>query len=143
MRSVILLLLCFVGVACDSTSPTADLTGTWSGQVGLPTSGSALRVTWLATQAGTALTGPATLVKPAVNVPATGTLSGTLNGSQLALAYLAPGGSVPGFPACEVSGTGTATFQGDTITGTLALNFTACAGSGLEPTGSDLLALTK
>lgn len=143
MRCAIPLLLCFVGVACSSSPSSADLTGTWSGQVGLPMSGSALRVTWVATQAGTALTGPGTLVKPAVNVPATGTLSGTLNGSQLALAYLAPSGNVPGFPGCEVSGTGTATYQGDTITGTLALNFTACAGSGLEPTGSDLITLTK
>jgi hypothetical protein len=70
-------------------------------------------------------------------------MSGTLNGSQLALAYLAPAGSVPGFPACAISGTGAATVSGNSITGTLALNFTACAGSGLEPTGSDLLALSR
>jgi uncharacterized membrane protein len=106
-------------------------------------SGSALRLTWAATQAGTAVTGLGTLVKPAVNVPATGTLSGTMNGSQLALAYLAPAGSVAGFPSCAISGTGTATVSENSITGTLALNFTACAGSGLEPTGSDLLALSR
>jgi hypothetical protein len=143
MRCALLLLLCFAGVACETSPSSVNLTGTWSGQVGVPMSGSALRVTWVATHAGTAVTGPGTIVKPAVNVPATGTLSGTLTNSQLALAYLAPPGNVPGFPACEVSGTGTATVDGDTITGTLVLNFTACADSGLEPTGSDQLALSR
>jgi hypothetical protein len=71
-----------------------------------------------------------------------GTVSG--NGSQLALAFLAPPGNVTGFPACTVSGTGTGTINSDSsITGTLALNFTACAGSGLEPTGSDQLELSR
>jgi hypothetical protein len=132
--------------ACDDSaaSPTPlNLTGTWSGQVGQPTSGSALEVTWTATQAGTAVAGPATLVTPLLHVRANGGISGTLTSSQLALAYLAPAGSVPGFPACAISGTGAATVSGNSITGTLALNFTACAGSGLEPTGSDLLALSR
>jgi uncharacterized membrane protein len=144
MRRACGLLLCLMGVSCDSSSPSSvDLTGNWSGQVGQAMSGSALRLTWAATQAGTAVTGLGTLVKPAVNVPATGTLSGTMNGSQLALAYLAPAGSVAGFPSCAISGTGTATVSENSITGTLSLNFTACAGSGLEPTGSDLLALSR
>jgi hypothetical protein len=131
--------------SCDdsSTPSSIDLTGTWTGQVGQPMSGSALRVTWAATQAGTAVTGSATLVKPAVNVPATGTLSGTLNGSQLALAYLAPAGTVQGFPACAITGAGSGAVSGDSITGTLALTFTACAGTGLEPTGSDQIELTR
>jgi hypothetical protein len=135
--------MCFVGAACETSPSSFDLTGNWSGQVGQPMSGSALRLTWAATQAGTAVTGPGTLVKPTENVPATGTLSGTLNGSQIALAYLAPAGSVTGFPSCAIQGTGTATVSENSITGTLAVNFTACAGSGLEPTGSDLLALTR
>jgi hypothetical protein len=78
-----------------SPSPPLDLGGAWSGMLGQPQSGSALRVTWTASQTGATVSGPATLVKPALNVPAAGTMSGTLVGSQLTLTYIVPAGGVP------------------------------------------------
>jgi hypothetical protein len=139
-------MLCFIVIACDdsATSPTPlNLTGTWSGQVGQPMSGSALGVTWTATHAGTAVAGPATLVTPMVNVRANGGISATLTGSQLALAYLAPSGSVQGFHDCAISGSGAATVSGGSITGTLRLTLTACEGAGFEPTESDQIRLSR
>jgi hypothetical protein len=102
-----------------------------------------LRVTWVASQTGTTVSGSATLVKPATNIPATGTLTGTLTGSQLSLTYLVPAGSVPGFPGCTVSGTGLASATSSTISGMLSITFGGCAGSGLQPTGNDQLVMTK
>ena len=146
MRCAGVLALCVIVIACDDsvTSPAPlNLTGTWSGQVGQPVSSSALRVTWTATHAGTAVAGPAALVSPMLNVRANGSLSGTLNGSQLALAYLAPSGFVQGFHECAISGSGTAMVSGGSITGTLRLTFTACEGTGFEPTGSDQITLAR
>jgi len=111
--------------------------------IGESQSGSALRVTWVATQSGAAVAGSATIVKPASNVPATGTLSGTLSGSQLTLTYSVPAGTVPVYLSCAVSGTGTATATDQTISGTLQTTFTSCLGSGLETPESPQLILTK
>ncbi len=149
MRVIHALVVCALaaGTACDpaTTSPSAgpNLTGTWSGLLGEPMSMTALRVSWQASQSGSDVTGPATLVKPASNIPANGTLSATLSGSSLSLRYEAHGGTVSGFPLCSMSGLGSATVSGSTISGTLALTFTACQGTGLQPPGSNQLALTR
>jgi hypothetical protein len=138
--------LCALSAACGGSTTSSsqlNLAGNWSGLLGQPGSGTALRLTWVATQAGTTISGPATLLKPATNIPATGTLSGTLRGTNLTLSYLVPNGTVPGFGACSITGNGSATATSSTISGALMLTFTSCAGSGLEPTGSDQLALTK
>jgi hypothetical protein len=66
-----------------------------------------------------------------------------LTSSQLALAYLAPAGSVVGFHDCAISGSGTATLSSASITGTLRLTFTACEGAGFESTGGDQITLTR
>lgn len=124
-------------------SGPVNLAGTWSGLLGQSGSSAALRVTWSASQTGNDVSGPATLVKPAVNIPSNGIISGRLTGNQLALTYLAPGGSVQQFPGCSISGNGSATATTSTISGTLTLTFAACVGTGLEPTGSDQLTLTK
>ena len=139
------LALCTIGCggSYSAPAPSINLAGTWSGLVGLPMSGSALRLTWQATQNAATASGSATLLKPAVNVPANGTLSGTLSGDRLTLTYSAPAGSVPGFGACSVAGAGSATVTGTTISGTLDLTFTSCAGTGLDPTGSNQLSLTR
>jgi len=100
-------------------------------------------MTWSATQNGSSVSGPATLIKPAFNVPATGTLGGTLTGSQLSLTYTVSSGSVPGFAACSIAGSGSATVTNSTVSGSLSTTFVSCTGSGLEPTGSDLLSLTR
>lgn len=129
----------------SSTAPSAtlDLTGTWSGQLGQPGSTSALRLTWVATHTGNILSGVATLVKPAVNVQARGAMTGILNGNRLVLTYAVPPDSVQGFSACEIAGFGSATATSDSITGTIALTFRSCAGTGLEPPGSNDLRLTR
>jgi hypothetical protein len=133
--------------ACDK-APTAppgplDLTGTWSGQLGQPGSTSALRLTWVATQTGNVVSGIATLVKPAVNVQGRGAMTGVLDGDRLLLAYAIPSDSIPGFSSCEIGGIGNVTATGTAMTGTLALMFRSCAGTGLEPPGSIELRLTR
>lgn len=127
----------------SSPPPTLNLTGVWSGMLGQPQSGAALRITWTATQTGTAVSGPATLVKPASNVPATGTMSGTLSGSQLTLSYSVPAGAVPVFLSCTIVGTGSATATAQTISGNLQTTFTNCLGTGLETPDSAQLTLSK
>jgi len=131
--------------ACgSSTTPSPlDLGGAWSGMLGQPQSGSALRVTWTATQAGATVSGPATLVKPSLNVPAAGTMSGTLIGSQLTLTYSVPAGGVPVFLSCTIAGSGAATATPQTISGSLQTTFTNCLGSGLETPESPQLTLAR
>jgi hypothetical protein len=126
-----------------SPSPPLNLSGAWSGMLGQPLSGSALRVTWIVSQTGTTVSGPATLVKPVLNLPATGTMSGTLVGSQLTLTYSVPAGVVPVYLSCMITGSGSATASSQTISGSLQTTFTNCLGSGLESPESAQLALTK
>jgi hypothetical protein len=138
-------LLAATALSCNgemSPSPL-NLTGTWSGMLGQSGTGSALRVTWVATQAGASVTGPATLVKPSANVPATGTMAGTLSGSQLTLTYSVPAGAVPVYLSCMVTGGGSATATNQTISGNLETTFTFCLGSGLERPDSTQLTLAK
>jgi hypothetical protein len=126
-----------------SPSPALNLSGTWSGRLGEQQSGSALRVTWTATQTGMTVSGPATFVKPSLNVPATGTMIGTLSGSQLTLTYSVPAGAVPVYLSCTVAANGSATASSDTISGNLQTTFTNCLGSGLETPDSPQLNLTR
>jgi hypothetical protein len=129
----------------SSTAPSAplDLTGTWSGQLGQPRSMSALRLTWVATQTGNVVSGVATLVKPAFNVQAKGGMTGILDGDRLTLTYAVPPDTIQGFFTCEIAGVGNATATNNSITGAIALMFRSCAGTGLEPPGSNDLRLTK
>jgi hypothetical protein len=133
--------------ACEtaSTSPSepVNLTGTWSGQLGQPGSTSALRLTWAATQTGNIVSGVATMVKPAIGVQGRGAMTGTLDGDRLILSYAIPPDSIQGFPRCEIAGIGNATATNINITGTLALMFSSCAGTGLEPPGTNELRFTK
>jgi hypothetical protein len=143
---VLLVVIAALAGACGSaTSPTPalNLTGTWSGRLGEQQSGSALRITWTATQTGMTVSGPATFVKPSLNVPATGTMSGTLLGSQLTLTYSVPAGAVPVYLSCTIAATGSATASAQTISGNLQTTFTNCLGSGLETPDSTQFTLTK
>jgi hypothetical protein len=117
----------------------------WTGLLGAPGSGSALRMTWMASQSGTSVSGPLSIVKPMAAVEATGPLTGTVSGTQLSISYVVTAGSVIGYPSCSISGTGSGTLSGSTISGTLTLTFTSCGGasSGLEPPASNQLSLTK
>jgi hypothetical protein len=133
--------------ACGSSStaptPPLDLTGTWSGQLGQPGSTTALRLTWVATQTGNVVSGIATIVKPVFNVQGRGIMTGILNGDQMFLTYAVPSDSISGFSRCEIGGAGNASATNTSITGAIALRFTSCAGTGLEPPGSNDLRLSK
>jgi hypothetical protein len=131
------------GGSTNSPSPAVNLTGTWSGRVGEPMSGSALRLTWMAMQEGDEVSGPATVLKPSADAGATGTMSGTLSGSQLTLRYSVPAGSVPVYLSCTVNGSGDAAVTDHSIAGTLDLTFTGCLGSGLATTDSAQLELAR
>ena len=145
----ILCVACIVLGACDddgsgvNPSTVPSLSGTWSGTLGTPMSGTALRMTWQVTHTGNTLTGPVTLVKPINNIPATGTLEGTLTGNDLSLRFNVPAGGVPGFSTCSISGTGSANATSSVISGTLLLAFSICAGTGLEPPTSTQFTLTR
>ena len=146
-RTVVLIAVAVaIAGACrgsTSPSPPLDLTGAWSGMLGQPLSGSALRMTWSASQTGATVSGPATLVKPALNVPAAGTMTGTLVGNQLMLTYSVPAGGVPVYLSCTIAGSGSATASSQTISGSLQTTFTNCLGSGLETPESAQLTLTR
>lgn len=134
--------------ACGGDSPTGpseplNLTGTWSGQVGQPGSATALRLTWVATQTGNAVSGNATLVKPAVNVEARGGMSGILDGDRLLLTFVVFPDTIPGFSRCEIVGLGSTIATNTNITGGLGLMITNCAGTGIERPESNELRLTK
>jgi hypothetical protein len=136
--------------ACgSSSSPTPaaiDLSGTWTGTIGAASGGgNALRTTWTIAQAGAMVSGPATVsTSPAVsNVAFRGTLAATLAGSQLTLALAPTPADIQGAPGCTVSGSGSASVDGRTMSGTLTVTFTSCEPLGLQPPASSQLTLTK
>ncbi len=148
---VIAALLAATSSACGgsgmgpSATPT-DLSGTWSGVVGSGSGGGrALRVTWSATQTGNTISGPATVTtSPAVSdVTFAGTLSGTLTGTQLSLSYASSAGNSAGAPDCSVSGHGTGSATGTSISGQFDVSFRSCELLGLQAPTSDQLTLTK
>lgn len=139
----LLAMLSACGGSSNAPSPRLDLTGTWSGTLGQPGSGSALRLTWVATHTGNVVAGVATLVKPADNIPGRGAMTGVVDGDRVLLTYAIPPDSIQGFPRCEIAGIGNTIASSNSISGTLTLMFTSCTGTGLEPPGSNDLRLTK
>jgi hypothetical protein len=145
-------LLCAV-IACaacfgggDSTSPSdppADLNGTWTGQIGVATSGTAVRFTWTATQSGSTASGTARIVKPAVGTELPGTMTATVSGNRAALTFAAAAGNVPTVPACAASGSGTGTALGNSISGTFTLTATGCDSIGIESASGAPLLMTR
>jgi hypothetical protein len=97
----------------------------------------------VATHTGNVVSGIATMVKPSFNVQARGVMTGIIEGERLILTYAVPSDSIQGFSRCEIAGIGNATATNTSMTGTLPLMFTSCAGTGLEPPGSNELRLTK
>lgn len=129
-----------------SDNTPLDLAGTWSGVVGAGSGGGrALRVTWTSSQTGSSLSGPVTLLtSPAVtDVTLSGTLTGSLSGNRLSLTYSAKPEGVPQSANCSVSGTGSATATGTTISGSLSVSFVSCDSLGLEGPANTDLTLTK
>ena len=70
-------------------------------------------------------------------------MTGILNGDRLVLTYAVPPDSIQGVFTCEIAGVGNAMATNNSITGVIALMFRSCAGTGLEPPGSNDLRLTK
>ena len=144
-------LLVMVVTGCGGSSPAPsqnpplNLIGTWSGVVGAGSGGGrALRVTWTASQGGSTLFGPATLLtSPAVtDITFAGTLTGSLTGNQLSLRFT--GSPVSGSASCVASGTGSATISGgSTMSGSVDVTFASCESLGLQPPTDDRLTLTK
>jgi hypothetical protein len=89
--SLMCLLVAPIAGCGSSTAPSQNLnlTGTWAGVVGSGSGGGrALRVTWTASQSGSRVSGPATLLtSPAVTDQ---TFSGTMSGSLSGGASLRP-----------------------------------------------------
>jgi len=144
--SLLALIATVVGCGGTHTAPSTDLTGTWSGVVGAGSGGGrALRVTWSATQSGSSVSGPATvLTSPSVsNIAFVGTMSGTLTGTQLSLSYVSSPGAVREAEACLVSGHGAAAIGSNTMSGNLDVIFMSCDGLDLEPPTNDQLTMMK
>ena len=132
----------FGGCSPSSPSSTLNLTGTWSGTLGPPMSGTSLRLVWTATQNGLAVSGPVTVSKPNEIPEFPGTLSGTLSGLSSFLSFTVPAGSVPGFATCAITGNGSVTAAATTISGNLNVTYSSCTGF-VQSSGSQLLSLTK
>lgn len=145
IRGALMVLLLASVTACggSTTGPSAsvNLTGTWSGVVGMGSGGGrALRMTWMATQQSSNLSGPVTVrTSPALpDTEFSGTLAGALAGNSLSLTLAAQPQAASG---CSLSGTGSANPTTDTISGNLNLTFTACGT--LDPPSNSQLVLTK
>jgi hypothetical protein len=139
--SVIAILVASCGGPAMMPSSPVDLSGTWSGVIGRESGGGrALRVTWTATQDGSAASGPASVLTspPVTDVIFSGTLSGRISGSQVSLTLSAqPLASSD----CSLSGTGSAAVATGTIAGSLDVHFTSCGP--FEPPSNNQLVLTK
>ena len=139
-------LIACAGCGDSGTSPSeppADLTGSWTGQIGSSTSGTAIRITWTATQSGSTASGAARLVKPAVGTEVPGTLTATIDGNRASLSFSAPAGSVPTLPACTSSGTGSGIFGGNSMSGSFTLAATGCASIGIDNASGAAMVMTR
>ena len=145
IRRTVVSLISILVASCGGTammpSPPVNLSGTWSGVIGRDSGGGhALRVTWTATQDGSAASGPASVLTspPVTDVIFSGALSGRISGSQVSLTLTAQ--PLPGSD-CSMSGTGSAAVATGTIAGSLDVHFTSCGV--LEPPSGNQLVLTK
>jgi hypothetical protein len=139
--SLISMLVASCGGAAMMPSPTVNLSGTWSGVIGQGSGGGhALRVTWTATQDGSAASGPASVLTspPVTDVIFAGILTGRISGSQVSLTLSAQ--PLPGSD-CSLSGTGSVTVATGALSGSLDVHFTSCGV--LEPPSTNQLVLTK
>ena len=145
IRHTFVSLISILVVSCGGTamtpSPPVNLSGTWSGVVGQGSGGGrALRVTWTATQNGTTASGPASVLTspPVTDVIFSGTLTGTIAGSQVSFTLSAQ--PLPGSD-CSLSATGSAVAATGTLAGSLDVHFTSCGA--LEPPSNNQILVTK
>jgi hypothetical protein len=139
--SVISILVVSCGKGAVTPSPPMTLSGTWSGVIGQGSGGGrALRVAWSATQDGSTVSGPASVLTspPVTDVIFSGTLAGRITGSQISLTLSAQ--PLPGSD-CRLTGTGTAAIATGTLAGSLDVHFTSCGPP--EPPSSNELVLRE
>jgi hypothetical protein len=138
-----------LSAACGSKttpSPTPlNLAGTWSGTLVIPesaTTGSALALTWTASQNGVNVSGPHTVTHPQTGLSFSGTLTGTLSGTNLTLTMTVPRGNVPISPTCSITGVGVMSATTTSIAGTLTTVLSQCDGFNFPANGTVPLLLT-
>jgi hypothetical protein len=143
-----LVAICSTGCSRSNTpSPVLNLAGTWSGTLFHPgggTGGTPMQMTWVASQKAAIVTGTHTLMHPSGAV-LSGTLTGSVTGSMLALTETVPAGNVPGFPNCSFTAASTLPVTANSIAGNLTTTFRSCDGFNMFANGSvpAVLALTK
>lgn len=144
IRRMVVSSIAMLVAACGAPmvpAPAVNLNGTWFGVIGRASGGGrALRVTWTATQDGSTASGPASVLTspPVTDVIFSGTLTGSISGSQVALTLSAQ--PLPG-SECSLSGTGSAAVATGTIAGSLDVEFRSCGV--VEPPSSNQIVLTK
>lgn len=152
MRLCFLVVLATTASACQDAPtsatpigrpPALNLTGTWSGLIGVAQSSNSATATWTVSQTASNVSGPITLNQTAANTLFSGTLVGTLSGSRLAVTYSIPRGNVPNFPDCSMSGTGSFEANATQMSGTLSIAYANCDGFGTPPAGAEEVRLTK
>ena len=129
------------GGAVMTPSPPANLTGTWFGVIGQGSEGGrALRVTWTATQDGSTVSGPASVLTspPTTDVIFSGILTARVAGNQVSFTLSAA--PLPGSD-CSMAGTGSAAIATGTLAGSLDVHFTSCGA--LAPPPDNHLVLTR
>lgn len=151
-RCLIALTLVTGAAACDDgpTDPTPigtpgslNLTGTWTGSLGPPGTLVVYQATWTAAQTGNAVSGNLALFRPTDNVGYPGTLAGTLTGTQLAVTYAVPRGSIATAPTCSIAGSGTLTASATLMSGRLSLTYSDCLALTAETSALEEFSLTK
>ena len=153
IRLGILVLLVTTALACQDgpTDPTPigpptslALAGTWTGLIGVVAqSTTSLTATWTVAQTGNSVSGPIALSNAATNVSFTGTLAGTLSGARLPVTYTVARGSVPNFPNCAMSGSGTLDASTTLMSGTLNITYTNCQNFTSLTSSTETVQLTK
>lgn len=135
-----------------AATPSINLSGTWTGKLANVNGGqndpTAPAATWSASQSGSAVTGPLSLVLTddgGTKRTIAGTLSGTMSGTQMSLNLSFPSGTFPEAAACSISGAGTGTATATSISSTIALAFAApCVGTVVDRASeTDQLTLNK
>ena len=130
IRLALIFALLVATVACGKSSSPAlpsppSLTGGWTGTGFFPTGTTA---TFQMVQSGSSLTGT-WLTDPCASCGPNGTVSGSVNGSSVALTFNAPGSE----PSCPFPVAVTATVNGSQMSGTYA---TVNSGCSIAVTGS-------
>lgn len=149
--SMFCLMMTMAGCGGTSTAPSpspapARLEEFWVGTVGARSDdGRPLGIIWSATESGNVVSGTATfatLTPTAAQITFVGPLTGTRNGNELSLTYVATYGTVLA-GTCALTGFGTATVSGVTLTGSLSVIPGSCDSLGLQPPTTTELTLTK